>query len=46
MMRGRLFGSPRGRRALDGLDQDIRDHIERETQDNTPSAHRPATSSA
>jgi putative ABC transport system permease protein len=34
MMRGRLFGSPRGRRALDGLDQDICDHIERETQDN------------
>ena len=34
MMRGRLFGSPAGRRALDGLDQDIRDHIERETQDN------------
>ena len=33
-MRGRLFGSPRGRRALDGLDQDIRDHIEREMQDN------------
>jgi predicted permease len=25
----------RGRRALDGLDDDIRDHIERETQDNT-----------
>lgn len=24
----------RGRRALDGLDEDIRDHIERETQDN------------
>jgi putative ABC transport system permease protein len=24
----------RGRRALDGLDDDIRDHIERETQDN------------
>jgi hypothetical protein len=34
MMRRRLFGSPRGRRALAGLDQDIRDHIERETQDN------------
>jgi predicted permease len=34
MMRGRLFGSPRGRRVLDDLDQDIRDHIERETQDN------------
>jgi putative ABC transport system permease protein len=34
MMRRRLFGSPRGRPALDGLDQDIRDHIERETQDN------------
>src|SRR5436190_4903282 len=28
------YGSLRGRRALDGLDQDIRDHIERETQDN------------
>ena len=24
----------RARRALDGLDEDIRDHIERETQDN------------
>src|SRR5882762_7882797 len=34
MIRRRLFGSPRGRRALDGLDQDMRDHIERETQDN------------
>src|ERR687888_1200039 len=34
MIRGTLFGFPRGRRALDGLDQDIRDHIERETQDN------------
>jgi putative ABC transport system permease protein len=34
MIGGRLFGSARGRRALDGLDQDIRDHIERETQDN------------
>jgi predicted permease len=34
MMRGRLFGFARGRRALDGLDQDFRDHIERETQDN------------
>src|SRR5438094_1703087 len=34
MMRRRLFGSARGRRALDDLDQDIRDHIERETQDN------------
>jgi predicted permease len=34
MMRGKLFGSRRGRRALDDLDQDIRDHIERETQDN------------
>src|SRR4029453_4503191 len=33
-MRTRLFGSARGRRALDDLDQDIRDHIERETQDN------------
>ena len=34
MMRRRLFGSARGRRALDDLDRDIRDHIERETQDN------------
>src|SRR5919198_3784932 len=34
MIRERLFGFLRGRRALDGLDQDIRDHIERETQDN------------
>jgi putative ABC transport system permease protein len=34
MPRGRLFGSLRRRRALDGLDQDIRDHLERETQDN------------
>lgn len=33
-MRRRFFGSPRSRRALGGLDQDIRDHIERETQDN------------
>jgi predicted permease len=46
--RRRFFGSPRSRRALDGLDQDIRDHIERETQDNidrglTPEeAHRQA----
>jgi putative ABC transport system permease protein len=34
MIGARLFGSARGRRALDGLDEDIRDHIERETQDN------------
>lgn len=34
MMRRRLFGSARRRRALDRLDQDIRDHIEREMQDN------------
>jgi predicted permease len=34
MIGGRLFGSARGRRALGDLDQDIRDHIERETQDN------------
>jgi predicted permease len=34
MMRRRPFSSAGGRRALDGLDQDIRDHIERETQDN------------
>jgi putative ABC transport system permease protein len=34
MIRGKLFGSAQGRRALDGLDQDIRDHIAHETQDN------------
>ena len=34
MIRGKLFGSARCRRALDDLDQDIHDHIERETQDN------------
>jgi predicted permease len=34
MIRGTRFGFRRGRRALDGLDQDIRDHIERETEDN------------
>src|SRR5436190_20656277 len=34
MIRGKLFGSAQGRRALDDLDQDIHDHIERETQDN------------
>lgn len=34
MIRGRLFGSTRGRRALEDLDRDIQDHIERETQDN------------
>jgi predicted permease len=34
MMRRRPFSSAGGKRALDGLDQDIRDHIERETQDN------------
>src|SRR5580765_1912555 len=36
MIGGRLFGSARRRRrrVLDDLDQDIRDHIERETQDN------------
>ena len=33
-MRGRFFGSSRGTRALEDLDQDIRDHIERETGDN------------
>ncbi len=34
-MAGRdLFGFTRRRRALAGLDQEIRDHIERETQDN------------
>ena len=34
MIRRRLFGSVRGTRAMDGLDRDIRDHIDRETQDN------------
>src|SRR5437867_11139133 len=34
MIGARLFGSARGRRALDDPDRDIRDHIERETQDN------------
>lgn len=34
MIGRRLFGSARRRRALDGIDQDIRDHIERETEDN------------
>jgi predicted permease len=34
MIGGRRFGSARGRRALDDLDEDIHDHIERETQDN------------
>src|ERR671914_2333504 len=33
-MRGKAWSATQGRRALDGLDQDIRDHIERETQDN------------
>jgi predicted permease len=33
-MGGRLFRSARRRRALDDLDEDIRDHIARETQDN------------
>src|SRR5689334_6318430 len=33
MARARFFGSGR-KRALNGLEQDIRDHIERETQDN------------
>ena len=28
------FNRSAGKRALDDLDQDIRDHIERETQDN------------
>ena len=30
----------RRKRALDGLGQDIRDHIERETQDNSTKAWR------
>lgn len=34
MIGGRLFGFAQGRRALDDLDEDIRDHIEHETQDN------------
>jgi predicted permease len=34
MMRRRLFGLARRRRALDDLGQEIHDHIERETQDN------------
>ena len=48
MFGGKFFGFAQGRRALDGLDRDIRDHIERETQDNiergmTPEeAHRRA----
>ena len=29
---------PPRKRALEGLDQDIRDHIERETQDNVERA--------
>lgn len=33
-MRRKRSGSPRGRRAVDGLDQDIHDHIGRETQEN------------
>ena len=41
-MIGGLFGSARRRRALGGLDQDIRDHIERETQDNIDRGMRPA----
>jgi putative ABC transport system permease protein len=31
----------RGKRALDGLDQDIRDHIDRETQDNIDAGMAP-----
>jgi putative ABC transport system permease protein len=34
MLGGTPFGSGRRRRALDDLDRDIADHIERETQDN------------
>ncbi len=34
MIGGRRFGSARRRRALDDLDEDIRDHIEHETEDN------------
>jgi putative ABC transport system permease protein len=34
MIGGKLFGPGRRRRALDDLDRDIHDHIERETQDN------------
>jgi hypothetical protein len=32
----------RARRALDGLDDDIRDHIDRETQDNIDRGMAPA----
>ena len=42
MTRRRLFGSARRRLALDGLDQDIRDHIGRETQDNIERGMTPA----
>ena len=42
MKRGRIFGSARGRRALDGLDEDIRDHIARETEDNIDRGLTPA----
>ena len=41
MMRGRLFGSRRGRQALDDIDRDIRDHIGRETQDNIETGMAP-----
>ena len=34
MIGARLFGVSRRQQALDDLDQDIRDHVERETQDN------------
>jgi predicted permease len=47
MKRRRPFGFPRGRRALDDLDHDLHDHIERETQGNierglAPEARRQA----
>ncbi|HEV3410016.1 MAG TPA: ABC transporter permease, partial [Chthoniobacterales bacterium] len=42
MIGGAFFRSARRRRALDGLDEDIRDHIERETQDNIDRGMTPA----
>ena len=42
MIGGALFRSARRRRALDGLDEDIRDHIDRETQDNIDRGMTPA----
>ena len=42
MARGPLFGFRRRRRALETLDDDIRDHIERDTQDNVDRGLPPA----